>query len=195
MERELEKAISTGEVARLCNATTASVNNWIKNKKIIAYNTPGGQYRILVKDLLKFIRENNMPVPYELKKFFGKKVLVIDDDPETVAMLSEVASMVREDSEILIAQDGYDGLLKAGETKPDLIFLDINLPKLDGFEVCDKIKSNEANKASVVFVISAYVGNKDFKDKFELCKADKIFAKPVDITELKGHVEAVLLGQ
>jgi two-component system, OmpR family, response regulator len=194
MERELEKAISTGEVARLCNATTASVNNWIKNNKITAYNTPGGQYRILIKDLLKFIRENNMPVPYELKKFFGKKVLIIDDDPETVDMLTEVAMMVREDLEILVANDGYDGLLKAGESKPDLIFLDINLPKLDGFEVCEKIKSNPSNQGSNIFIISAYVGNKEFTEKLDNCLADKIFTKPVEIAELKNDVETVLLS-
>jgi len=189
MENEFEKTLSTGEVARLCHATTASVNNWIKNNKIKAYNTPGGQYRILVKDLLAFIKDNNMPIPAELKKFFGKKVLIIDDDPNTVDMLKEVVEMTRDDCEIYIANDGYAGLIKAGETAPDIIFLDIQLPKIDGFEVCEKIKSNSANKNTKIFILSAFVQNKEYEAKFKQCKADEILAKPTEISKLQALLE------
>ena len=189
MENEFEKTLSTGEVARLCHATTASVNNWIKNNKIKAYNTPGGQYRILIKDLLTFIKDNNMPIPGELKKYFGKKVLIIDDDPNTVEMLKDVVEMTRDDCEILIANDGYAGLIKAGEFAPDIIFLDIQLPKIDGFEVCEKIKSNASNKHTKIFILSAFVQNKEYQHKFNSCKADEVLGKPCEIKKLQSLLE------
>lgn len=184
--------MSTGEVATLCGATTASVNNWIKAHKLKAYNTPGGQYRILVKDLLDFIRNNNMPVPGPLAHYLGRKVLIIDDDPETVDMLSELVLQVKPEAAISVAMDGYDGLMKAGDIKPDLIFLDIQLPRIDGFEVCDKIKSNDGLRHTKVFIISAFFGNREFEIKKASSKADEFLTKPVEVPKLMDMVRTVL---
>lgn len=189
---DTDKTFSTGDVAKYCNATTASVNNWIKNNKIKAYTTPGGQYRILLKDLIEFIKKNNMPVPNELKKYLQKGVLIIDDDHKIVEILQTLVKITDSDANIYVANDGYEGLMMAGDLKPNLIFLDLQLPEIDGFEVCEKIKTSAHGTDIKIIIISAFLGQDKFKDKLKECKADEIIEKPFVMERLKEKIRELL---
>ncbi len=191
MKFDKNKKLSTGEVGRLCGATTASVNNWIKSKKIKAYNTPGGQYRILIKDLIEFIRKNNMPIPEELKDFIKKRVLVIDNDKSEIKIIKEIISKINVGVELSIYQQEYEGLIALGELKPDIIFVSIGLLKNKIFNIYESIKSNKALKMSTIFIID----ENDFssKEKFYPYDNDEILKKPLSIDKLEDKLKKVLI--
>jgi len=108
-----------------------------------------------------------------------KSILVIDDDPLVGRTLSSHLS--RKGFEVLLAENGEEGLQKYGESCPDLVILDIRLPDKDGLEVLGKIK--EKNKDACIIIITAY---DDMKTTIEAIKlgAFEYLVKPLDHVEL-----------
>ena len=80
------------------------------------------------------------------------RVLIVDDNRSLVNMIAGV--LHKRDYEVITAFDGMEGLLKAQEEKPDLIVLDIVMPKLDGYEVCHRLQENPATKHIPVIMLT-----------------------------------------
>ena len=79
-------------------------------------------------------------------------ILIVDDNRSLVNMIAGV--LHKRDYEVITAYDGLEGLLKAQEEKPDLIVLDIVMPKLDGYEVCHRLQENPATKHIPVIMLT-----------------------------------------
>jgi CheY-like chemotaxis protein len=92
-----------------------------------------------------------------------KKILVIDDDPSIFIALKEI---LQKFYELEQARDGAEGLVKVKASKPDLIFLDILMPTLNGFEVLDELKSRSAFKSIPVIIFSILEDEKDKEEAF-----------------------------
>ncbi len=118
----------------------------------------------------------------------GQKILIVDDAPENIDILSEALLKYKR----LIATNGEKALKIAfGENKPDLILLDIEMPGMDGFEVCRKLKANEKTKNIPVIFLTVRSDRKDIIKGFLLGAQDYI-TKPFDIEELISRVNTHL---
>ncbi len=118
-----------------------------------------------------------------------KKILVVDDNSQAVEMLT----MILEDNgfNVIKAYEGESGLLKTREQKPDLIILDIRLPDIDGFQVCEEIK----NDPDVFHIPVVMLTGKDKGDDFDKAmnkKADWYIIKPYDVGHLLKVVDKLL---
>jgi diguanylate cyclase (GGDEF)-like protein len=82
-----------------------------------------------------------------------KRLLVVDDEPINVQILYQAFSG---DYQVFMAKTGEQALAVAARTMPDLVLLDVSMPGLDGYEVCQRLKANEATKAIPVIFVSAY---------------------------------------
>jgi two-component system alkaline phosphatase synthesis response regulator PhoP len=119
------------------------------------------------------------------------KILVVDDEIYIVHILD--FSLGMEGYEVVTALDGEQALEKVTSEKPDLIVLDIMMPKLDGYEVCKAIKANSATKHIPVILLSAKGRNVDQKMGFEV-GADDYITKPFSPRKLVERINQ-LLGQ
>ncbi|MGM0567611.1 MAG: response regulator [Elusimicrobiota bacterium] len=110
-----------------------------------------------------------------------KKVLVVDDDIQAVEMLS----VILEDKgfEVIPAYVGEIGLKKAKTHLPDIIILDITMPGMDGFKVCEEIKRNPSTSHIPIIMLTGKDMGKDF-DKAMEKKADWYVVKPYNIEHL-----------
>jgi DNA-binding response OmpR family regulator len=115
-----------------------------------------------------------------------KTVLIVEDD-QTVAQLIKLY-LVRDGHEVITAPDGAEGLRLARERKPDLIVLDLNLPKLDGTQVCRAVR---AESQVPVIMVTARVDEEDRLSGLDL-GADDYVTKPFSPRELAARVRAVL---
>ncbi len=87
------------------------------------------------------------------KKDIRGTILVIDDSPTILAILENTLSEYH--FRVITAEDGYEGMVKINDERPDLIFLDVMMPKMDGYEVCRRIKQNkELSKIPLVMLTS-----------------------------------------
>jgi len=117
------------------------------------------------------------------------RILVVDDEIYIVHILD--FSLGMEGYEVLTALDGEQALEKARAEKPDLIVLDIMMPKLDGYETCKRLKADPEVKDVPVILLSAKGRNVDQKVGFEV-GADDYITKPFSPRKLVERINAIL---
>ncbi|PJF27617.1 MAG: hybrid sensor histidine kinase/response regulator, partial [Phototrophicales bacterium] len=117
------------------------------------------------------------------------KVLMVDDVYENVDMMLRVLN--REGYEVLVARDGEEALVKVMEYKPDIILLDVMMPGIDGFQVCQRLKQNEATKDIPVIFITALANTVYIVKGFEVGAVDFI-TKPFRPKEVVARVNTHL---
>ena len=110
-------------------------------------------------------------------------ILIIDDD---VTNLKVAAEPLRADGvEILTARDGTTGINRAQLAQPDLIILDVQMPGIDGFETCRRLKADQRTKDIPIIMFSA---NKDVEKIAKEAGADGFLAKPFEMKDLLSVV-------
>ena len=117
------------------------------------------------------------------------RILVVDDEIYIVHILD--FSLGMEGYEVITALDGEQALEKARTEKPDLIVLDIMMPKLDGYETCKRLKADAITKDMPVILLSAKGRNVDQKVGFEV-GADDYITKPFSPRKLVERITAIL---
>ena len=117
------------------------------------------------------------------------KILVVDDDAANRELLQE--TLIAEGMEVVTAPDGRSSLEEFARLKPDLVLLDVNMPFLDGFEVCRRLKSNPETRLTPVVLVTGLTGRED-RVRGIKSGADGFLSKPVDQSELLAHVRSLL---
>ena len=185
------RLLTTGEVARYCDVSTNAVKKWIRNGRLKAFRTPGGHFRIESEDFREFLGRHNMPV---YQDFFGtgtKRILIVDDDAQVRATVAEIIRSMDLPAEIDEAGDGYEALLKAGDSKPDLMILDIRMPRMDGLEACRRIRANAGTATTRILVVSGFM-DEAAQDDVVKAGASDWMKKPLDIEEFRLKVGRLL---
>ena len=116
-------------------------------------------------------------------------VLVADDDPDILTLVG--FRLERAGYEVLSARDGEEALALALERQPDLAILDVMMPKLDGYEVTQRLRDNAATSSMPVILLTARVQEADITRGFE-AGADDYIKKPFSPQELRARVQAIL---
>jgi two-component system, OmpR family, response regulator len=181
------RIFSALEVANICGVVNQTAINWIKNKHLKAFTTPGGQYRIYAEDLLAFLDGRGMRIPEELlelqRQQENSKVLIVDDDQELNNMIKQFIERKLPDWSVQQAFDGFEAGVVLSQEKPDAVILDIDLPGVNGHELCKKITSDESLGNPVVVAVSGLDDDAE-SEKIISEGADAFFPKPVDFDRL-----------
>jgi len=117
------------------------------------------------------------------------KILIVDDEPQGAELLE--AYLSGPDYDVEIASDGDEAIRKVREFKPDLVLLDVMMPKISGFEVCKRLKADPATRDIVVLMITALDQRADIDRAVDAGTAD-FLTKPVNKAELLIRVRAAL---
>ncbi len=184
--------LTVSQASKYCKVSPKTIINWIDSGHIKSYKTVGGHRRIKIEDLDEFLRKNGMPLPEESRGERKKKILVVDDDKIIVETIVQALEEDEHGYEMISAADGFEAGLQVSHFKPDLVILDIMMPDIDGYEVCQKIKCNPLTKDTKIVVLSAYLNDEAFKQMKEH-GADAYFSKPLPLEQLRFEV-ANLLG-
>jgi two-component system cell cycle response regulator len=119
----------------------------------------------------------------------GTRVLVVDDNPQNTELVQAYLESLP--VQIATAVDGLDAMAQAERFRPDLILLDVMMPKMSGFEVCQKIKKNPDLRDTVIIMVTALHEVGDFERAVE-CGCDDFLTKPVNKLELVTRVRSLL---
>ena len=119
------------------------------------------------------------------RSFNGLKILVIDDS-KTIRRTAETL-LSKEGCQVFTAIDGFDALSKIADHQPDLIFVDIMMPRLDGYETCSLIKHNKTFKKTPVIMLSSKDGLFD-RARGRIVGSEQYLTKPFTKDELLGAI-------
>lgn len=116
-------------------------------------------------------------------------VLIVDDNPQNVELLAAFVESLP--VKIVTASDGIEALRKVAEYNPDLILLDIMMPHMSGFQVCQRIKSDPKTRDIQILMVTALNELGDIERATE-CGTDDFVSKPVNKVELLTRVKSLL---
>ena len=120
------------------------------------------------------------------------KILVVDDEPDIIRFVTKI--LESRGHQVVTASDGPDALMRVTNDAPDVVVLDLNIPRMDGFEVCRAIKADPATKhIPVVMMTAAYMSVQDAEKGTDL-GADEYVVKPFLREVLIHNVERLLPG-
>jgi DNA-binding response OmpR family regulator len=121
-----------------------------------------------------------------------KKVMIVDDEPNI--LLSVEFLMQREGHEVVTARDGQEAIELLAAAKPDLMILDVMMPRKNGFEVCNEVRADPGFADMPILMLTAKGREAEIK-KGESLGADAYITKPFSTHELVAKVQALLEGQ
>ena len=126
---------------------------------------------------------------YPDEPFAGAKILLVEDDPQAVGILEPI--LISKGFSVAVARDGLEGLEKVKLLSPDILLLDVNMPRMDGIELCRPIKSDDAIRMTPVVMLTAL---SDLEKKLEALEAgaDDFVNKPYNTVELVTRIKSLL---
>lgn len=189
-----QEILTTSDVARYCRVTTDGVIKWIHGEKLKAFSTPGGHYRIYKNDFRDFLERFGMPVDEDYFAGGRARILVVDDEPVIVEIISRSLEDDGDGYKIETAVDGYEAGYKLGRFCPDLVIMDLMMPGMDGFELCRRIRANPTTHDTKVLAITGYPGGNTLQQIYDL-GADLCLVKPLQLRQLRREVARLLTDE
>ena len=121
-----------------------------------------------------------------------KKILAIDDQQDNLITMEAVINSAMPGCRLLAASSGKEGIHLAQKEQPDVILLDVIMPRMDGFEVCKRLKADESTKHIPVVMVTAIKTDSESRVKGLNMGADAFLSKPIDQAELTAQVNVML---
>jgi excisionase family DNA binding protein len=174
---------TTFEISQICGVNPTTVQNWVKGKKLRAFKTPGGHRRVRREDLISFLKKFGMPMPADLNQG-PPLIMIVDDESHILDLLEELMKSGDEEVNITRAASGVEALLMIGECKPDLLILDIMMPGMNGYEVCQRLKSGPSTENIKIVAISGD-HSAPVRERILNSGADLFFAKPLKMSDFR----------
>jgi excisionase family DNA binding protein len=182
---------TTFEAAKLCHVSPLSIINWVNAGRLPAFRTPGGHRRIRREDLVRFMRDNAIPLPEELCDGSGRRrVLVVDDEVSIREVIAEYLTGRTNPYDVVTAADGFEAGRLVATFRPDVVLLDLRMPGLDGFQVCRTIKADPGTAATLVIAMTGY-HTPETEARILECGALRCVAKPIEPSALAAMIDAI----
>lgn len=174
--------LTVSQVADYLEVSKQAINSWINAGKLKVYRLPSGRIKILRSDFLSYLETNNL---YIEKDFFGiapPQIVVIDDDEKVIDIYKMFFQEMDSSLAVEYANDGITGLLKIGTSKATIVLLDIEMPKMNGIEVCKKILADSSLSGIIIIIVTGYLSK--YRDELDELGITAIIEKPFKPSDL-----------
>ncbi len=119
------------------------------------------------------------------------RILLVEDEQANIDVLQDILELMFDQHKLLIARDGHEAIKMAYEEQPDLILMDLGIPKLDGWEVTRSLKSNENFQEIPILAITAHAMIGD-REKALAAGCDDYYTKPIEVDEFVDFMRPYL---
>jgi len=118
----------------------------------------------------------------EFDRMPTRRILLVEDEEANIAVVCNILEIMLDQDDVLVARDGHEGIKLAYEHDPEIILMDLSLPKLDGWEVARSLKSNSRFKNVPILALTAHAMVGDREKALE-AGCDDYYAKPFEVDE------------
>jgi excisionase family DNA binding protein len=185
----MKTVFTTGEAAKICKVSQQTIIRCFDNGQLKGFRVPGSKFRRIPREALyKFMKDNGIPT--DALESGRRKVLVVDDEKDITELIS---GALNEDGrfDVKTAANGFDAGMMVKEYRPDIIVLDVNLPDINGREVCHRVRADSNLEDVRIICISGTV-EEDKIQELKLAGADDFVHKPFEVDLLIDRMCALL---
>ncbi len=178
-----EEYMTPTQVAERLLVSPVTVRQWAQKGLLEAETTPGGHRRFARSEVERFARERGI-----VNEHSETKILVVDDSEPFTAFLTKLLQKLPYPVEVVVAHDGFDAGRKVTSVMPDVVLMDIKMPGMDGYAVCEQLKSDMRTKHIRVIAMTGYYTPENARRIMRL-GAEACLSKPFDnnvLLELVG---------
>ncbi len=189
------KRFSIKDIANICNITEDEVLYYIKNDFLKTKKDDNGFFYAEFNELYNFMKTRNYYINKKLKDLHRDKInkincLLIDDDRDLNKVLKKLLEVNIKTLKISEAFDGYDAIRKLYDVKPKIVIVDLDLPGINGFNICEKIITDKIFEKSQIIVISGIELPEEKAKKIEEYNIP-VFKKPLIYDHIIEKVKEV----
>ncbi|ADO69456.1 response regulator [Stigmatella sp. ncwal1] len=177
-----DQLYTTHDISRLLQVDPSTVSKWIDRGILMAFRTPGGHRRVRSTDLRSFLIAHQMPVPDELGSG-TVKLLVVDDERPVLDAIKRAFKPYTAQVELQSTSSGVEALLLVSEQKPHGMLIDLNMPDIDGLEVCRRIRARKQME-SVRLITMTSNHSPEVVEQSKQAGAIACLAKPLDVQQV-----------
>jgi len=188
----MSRHLSTFAIAEMLKVDPGSVANWIDQGLLKAHRTPGRHRRVASADLVKFLREQNIPMPPEMGAQPPPTRVLVIDQPLSAQAIHRAIVARHGEYEVIEAHDGFQAGGAVASSQPDVIVLDLNIPGTDALEVCRYIKNRRADRDRPQVVAMTSQPSLELEEKALQAGARVCLHKPLNYEQLLREVDASL---
>ncbi|RDH85690.1 MAG: DNA-binding protein [endosymbiont of Galathealinum brachiosum] len=180
--------LTPSEVADLLMVSSAAIRRWAALGELKALTTPGGHRRFLPEHVKEFAKSRNIVIDQNENEIEqGIRVLVVDDDKQFSGYLMKMLG--RYPGKLLpeLAENGFEAGIKVHDFNPDVVLLDLMMPGMDGFQVCEQLKSDDQTQDVRVIAMTGYPSASNTKNILQ-AGAEVCLPKPINRKVLLKHL-------
>jgi excisionase family DNA binding protein len=178
-----EEVIGTQEAAQRLGVSVRTVQLWVEKGTLQAWKTSGGHRRILRSSVDAAIRDRGTTL--ERRPTAAPRVLIVEDDATMQSYYAALLEILNPNAELILAADGYEGLIALGSAAPDLMLVDVDMPGMDGISMLKKIGTKEIGGAVKIAVVTG-LSAAQLEERGGVPAGIPIFAKPLNVDSLSA---------
>ena len=179
---------TTREAARRLGVSLRTVQLWTESGVLDAWKTPGGHRRVLNAAVDRLIADRRPPTrsPSADRQL---QVLVVEDDPTLLALYRYSFAAFHLPIALRLAPNGYEGLIRIGEERPDILFTDLMMPGIDGFQMLRTL-AHRPELAAMQLVVVSGLDAAEIAERGGLPENVTVLSKPIPFEQLEAMVAA-----
>ena len=197
-----DELMTTRQVAEALGVAVRTVQLWVESGALPAWRTAGGHRRISRGAVEQLRAERSRVIdapaaeraPRVLTRTSARpfQILLVEDDPLQAHLFQRMAQEWKLPLELTLAINGFEGLIKIGQIKPDLIVTDLNMPGMDGFQMLRSLAHTIEKSHPIDIVVTTAYTPAEIKDRGGLPESVAVFEKPISFSALRQQVERLM---
>lgn len=191
--------MTTREAGELLGVAVRTVQLWVESGVLPAWRTAGGHRRIARSAVDQLMAQRTQVFDHKAASRQAPagdsapiKVLVIEDDPNVLNITVTMLESWNFPLTVTTARNGFEGLLRIGQSSPDLVLTDLNMPGIDGFEMLRSLKKSYSGFDRLNLVVISALTPKEIAAQGGLPEGVRFIQKPVDYGDLQKLIGTFL---
>jgi excisionase family DNA binding protein len=187
-----DELMTTRQAGEALGVAVRTVQLWVESGVLPAWRTAGGHRRIARSAVEKLMAERARVIATPLVNHETQgdteralNLLVVEDDPDLLRLFALMVKGWDFPVKLATASNGFEGLLRIGQIRPDMVVTDLNMPGMDGFQMVRSLKAPGSGFDDLKLVVVSALGAGEIRDRGGLPDGVAVFPKPVPFQEIQ----------
>lgn len=175
--------LTTSQAAEILGVAVSTIQQWANEGLLKAWTTSGGHRRIVRSSIDEMLSQRMEAQGKTSQQQFS--VVVVEDNAQQIRMYEKQFRRWDKHINVVTAQDGYEGLIKIGQTTPSIIITDLKMPNMNGFQMIKAIKEMPELSSCTIIVVTG-LSDEEIEEYGDLPEYVELYIKPISFDKLES---------